>query len=226
MTNLNPRIERLKQMMALEEKRATLQGELDSLLQKLSVLKDQLLGEASSVPAAISKAARKVSPAPVKRRARGLLKGKIMSALEAAGNAGVKVKDLAAAIGTKPVNIHSWFHSALKHKAPIKKLTGGHYRLAGKLAGAEAEAKAPKAAGKPAKAPAAKGKGRRGAKRGELSAQVLSALKEAGAGGITVADLATKLGAKYKNVYIWFATTGKKNAAVKKLGPAKYKLAA
>ena len=219
MKNLNPRIERLKQMMVLEEKRTALQGELDSISQQLSALKDRLLDEGggrAALAPRITGVARKTGG---KRQKRGLLKDKIMAALDAAGSAGVKVKDLAAALGTKPVNIHSWFHSALKRKAPIKKITGGHYRLAGK--GTVAAARV----AKPAKT-AAKGKGRRGAKRGQLTARILAALKDAGSGGITVADLSNKLGAKYKNIYIWFATTGKKNSSVKKLGPAKYKLAA
>jgi hypothetical protein len=221
MKNLNPRIERLKQMMVLEEKRAALQGELDSISQQLSALEKRLPDEGGRIAAPAAKAAG-VARKIVKRQKRGLLKDKIMAALHAAGSPGVKVKELAVALGTKPVNIHSWFHSALKRKAPIKKITGGHYRLDSKGAAAATPA------AKPAKAaaPAAKGKPRRGAKRGQLTAKILAALKVAGSGGITVADLSDKLGAKYKNIYIWFATTGKKNPNVKKLGPAKYKLAA
>jgi hypothetical protein len=221
MKNLNPRIERLKQMMVLEEKRAALQGELDSIMQKMSILRDQLLDETESVaitpPTGLSIRRNPV----VRRQKRGLLKDKVMAALEAAGTAGVIVKDLAAAIGTKPVNVHSWFHSALKRNAPIEKIRGGHYRLE-----VNGGAPIPKLAATPANAPDGKAIARRGgAKRGQLTAQILDALQEAGSGGITVADLSAKLGTKYKNVYIWFATTGKKNSSVKKVGPAKYKLA-
>lgn len=218
MKDLNSQIEYLKQMMVLEEKRLGLQSELDSISKQLSLLKDRLLDETggAATPAAkMTAASRKI----VRRQKRGLLKDKVMAALEAAGGVGVKVKELAAAIGTKPVNVHSWFHSALKRNEPIEKITGGHYRLGSK--GAAAAAKLTKAG-----VPVAKGKAQRGPKRGYLTAQILDALKAAGTGGITVADLSTKLGAKYKNIYIWFATTGKKNPAVKKLGPARYKLAA
>lgn len=223
MMNLNSRIERIKQMMALEEKRAALQGELDSVMKQMSGLKDRLFEEAASVASPTPKLANVAQRFSKKRQARGLLKDKVMAALEAAGSMGVKVKELAAVIGTKPVNIHSWFHSALKRKAPIKKLTGGHYRLDTKSVAAATAASA-----KPAKAtvPATNGKARRGLKRGQLTADIIAALKNAGSAGISVADLSSKLGAKYKNIYIWFATTGKKNAAVKKVGPAKYKLAA
>jgi uncharacterized protein YjcR len=54
-----------------------------------------------------------------------------MAALTAAGAAGVQVKELAEAIGTKAVNIHSWFHSTIKRNPEIKKISGGHYRLHG-----------------------------------------------------------------------------------------------
>ena len=99
MKNLNPRIERLKQMMVLEEKRAALQGELDSISQQLSSLKDRLLDEGGGGAAAAPRIAGIARKTGGKRQKRGLLKDKIMAALDAAGSAGVKVKDLAAALG-------------------------------------------------------------------------------------------------------------------------------
>lgn len=76
-------------------------------------------------------------------------------------------------------------------------------------------------------APAApvRGRKRKGTKRGQLSAGILGALQAAGNKGITVGDLATQLGANYKNIYVWFATTGKKHP-LKKLAPATYCLSA
>ena len=44
--------------------------------------------------------------------------------------------------------------------------------------------------------------------------------------GITFKDLADKVDSKYKNIAIWFSTTGKKNSAIKKVGPAHFRLAA
>ena len=73
--------------------------------------------------------------------------------------------------------------------------------------------------------PPVRGRKRKGAKRGQLSAGILSALQAAGSKGITVGDLATQLGANYKNIYVWFATTGKKHP-LKKLAPATYSLSA
>lgn len=82
--------------------------------------------------------------------------------------------------------------------------------------------------GRPAKAaaaplkPAAKSQGRGG--RGQLAAKVLATLKAAGASGITVKDLSDKVKANYRNIQVWFATTGKKNSSIKKIAPATYRL--
>lgn len=211
-------------MLALEQRRSELQEQLDSLVQQLTDLKDHLFDEGTFTAKASKVKVTPLRPSSGKRAKRGALKDQIMSALHSAGAAGVKVKELAEALGTKPVNIHSWFHSALKRTKEISKLTGGHYRLAGTSSKSAAK-KAPvvtPAKATPAKAPKA-GKGR---KRGQLTANILAELKSAGSKGISVADLSKKLGANYKNVYIWFATTGKKQAGVKKIAPATYALTA
>jgi hypothetical protein len=216
MTTNSTQVDRLKQMLSLEQRRSDLQQQLDSLVQQLENLKKALLGDSSPVAKATSPTAAPAAKGKGKRSKRGVLKEKITAALESAGSLGVKVKDLAEAIGTKPVNIHSWFHSALKRDSAITKVRGGHYRLSSSSAGAKA-APVTKAV-KPGKK---KGKG---TKRGQLTADILGALKTVGSKGITVADLSKKLGANYKNIYIWFATTGKKHP-VKKLAPATYALA-
>lgn len=212
MNQPNNPVGRLKQMLALEERRSALQAELDSLVQQLNRLKDSLFDNVQPAAAAVPAARR--GPAPGVRRGgrRGVLKEKIMAALTSAGSAGVRVKELAVSLGTKPVNIHSWFHSALKGASPITKITGGHYRLG---ASSAAAASAP--------APARRSR-RRGTKRGQLTATILSELKAAGPKGVSVGDIAKKLGANYRNVYIWFATTGKKFKEVKKVAPATYKI--
>ena len=220
MSLANSRVQSLKEMLVLQEKRTALQGQLDAIDQRMSALKDSIFSgspmNVSSPGIASPKGKKPGRPPGRKGAARGTHRETIMAALEVAGAAGVRVKDLAAAMKTKAVNIHSWFHSNLKRIPSIQKITGGHYRLAD---GAKSPAPAPKAA------PAAKaGKRGKGGKRGALSAAILDHLKSAGAGGIKIADLATKLGAKYKNVYIWFATTGKKHG-IKRIAPATYRLA-
>lgn len=69
----------------------------------------------------------------------------------------------------------------------------------------------------------AKASKRGGGKRGALKAQILAALKEAGAKGVSVKDLSNKLGVKNQNIHVWFATTGK-TAGVQKIGPGVYRL--
>lgn len=217
----NPRIERLKQMMNLEEKRVALQQQLDELVEEMTELRDGLFADSGEVEAAPSRAAAKpAGRATQVAGRRGVLKDRIMAALQAAGSKGVYVKELAQVLGTKPVNIHSWFHSSIKRYPAIKKLEGGHYRLEGNGTekAAPSKGRAAKAQPKAAKTKAVRGK------RGELSARILGALEDAGSEGISVRDLADKLGANYRNIYIWFATTGKKNSAIKKVGPAQYRL--
>jgi hypothetical protein len=58
--------------------------------------------------------------------------------------------------------------------------------------------------------------------RGQLKESVLAQVKAAGPSGITVADLAAKLGAKPKNLFVWFHSTGKRVTELQKIGPARY----
>ncbi len=219
----NSRVDRLKQMLTLEQRRAALQDEMDSLGRQLTQLSIQLYSDSAptSTAAPAAQPRTTVSARPAKRSKRGHLKAQILDALRAAGAAGVKVKELAQSIGTKPVNVHSWFHSALKTDKTITKIKGGHYRLKSAPAGGAAAAA-------PAPTPVAskpRGGKRKPSKRGQVSANILAALKAAGSSGITVSDLSKKLGSSYKNVYIWFATTGKKQPGLKKIAPATYSLA-
>jgi hypothetical protein len=61
--------------------------------------------------------------------------------------------------------------------------------------------------------------------RGGLGAKILKALDTAGDAGVKVADLAKSLKVNGTNLHVWFATTGKKNPAIKKVGKGHYKLA-
>ena len=61
------------------------------------------------------------------------------------------------------------------------------------------------------------------AKRGKrLKEPLLKALSAAGASGVTVKELATKLKVKPGNIFSWFYTTGKKIKGISKVGEAKY----
>ena len=80
--------------------------------------------------------------------------------------------------------------------------------------------KAPKAKGTPAAKSAPKAK--RG-KRGKLTESVLAVLKEAGNEGITIKEIAEKLGRNTGAIHTWFFNAKKsKRKDVKKIGEAKW----
>lgn len=62
-------------------------------------------------------------------------------------------------------------------------------------------------------------KGRRGA----LKEKIVAELQAAGKAGVSVKELAAKLGVKSQNVHVWFSTTGK-TVGAKKIAPGKYAL--
>lgn len=99
----------------------------------------------------------------------------------------------------------------------------------GKPAAAAPKAAAPQAAapqvaapkGKPGRKPGKTGK--RG-KRGALKEKILALLADAGEAGARVKDIAIKLGAKPQNIHVWFSSTGKKLANVKRVDAGHYKI--
>ena len=224
-----PRIARLKEMISLQERRDALQQEIESIQQQLQSLHQSVL-EGISGPApkaalpAMAPVARAAAPkqSPAAPAKRGSMKETILSALASAGSAGVRVKELAATIGTKPVNIYSWFHSTSKRNPSIVKVSGGHYRLSGK--GPESTSSETSVKQRPSGKVKTTGGKSGSTKRGALSEQILSALTASGKEGITFKDLAEQVGSKYQNIAIWFSTTGKKNSAIKKVVPGRYRL--
>ncbi len=66
--------------------------------------------------------------------------------------------------------------------------------------------------------------GRRQTGRGKLKQKIISALRAADKRGLTIADLSTRLRVKRANLYVWFNGTGRRVRAIKKIGPAKYRL--
>ena len=67
---------------------------------------------------------------------------------------------------------------------------------------------------------AAKGKGR--ASRAPLKERIVQTLKTAGKSGVTVKDLAAKLGKSYGNISVWFHTTAKGINEIKKVQPGRF----
>ncbi len=233
MSNKPPQVENLRAMLALHEKRSQVQQQLDAIDAQLATLQQNLTS--GSYAPSRAPVARATAPAPVTRKRgggrrkstrRGQLRDKIFAALESAGKSGVTVRGLADSLGVPTANIYAWFHAAIKRYSQIKKLDGAHYRLEGSSPlTVPAKTAAPAKRSKPAaKAGAAKpkAKGKKGG-RGELKSRILDTLAKAGHGGMTVKDLSQKVGANYKNVQVWFATTGKKVQGLKKIAPAKYR---
>ncbi len=66
-------------------------------------------------------------------------------------------------------------------------------------------------------------KGNRGQKPGALKERILDVLEHAGENGITVADIASKLGVPKANVHVWFSTTGKRLGEVRKIEPGRFR---
>jgi hypothetical protein len=60
---------------------------------------------------------------------RGALKAKILTALRAAGDKGVAVRDLSSRLGVKNQNVHVWFSSTGKKIPDIQRIGAGRYRL-------------------------------------------------------------------------------------------------
>ncbi len=58
--------------------------------------------------------------------------------------------------------------------------------------------------------------------RGGLKGRIIGALRTAGDNGLTVKDLAGKLGKSYGNISVWFHTTGKGVKEIKKVAPGKF----
>ena len=58
--------------------------------------------------------------------------------------------------------------------------------------------------------------------RGGLKGRIIRALRVVGDKGVTVKDLAGKLGKSYGKISVWFHTTGKGVKEIKKVAPGKF----
>jgi transposase-like protein len=226
MKSKNTRIASLKEMMALEENRTVLKKQIEAIDLRLSSIQNELYG-----PAARRTAAKEEKKTQQKfqlkrgRKGRGELLNDILEILQVAGRAGVTVKELAKRIGVKPANIHSWFSTNLKKIAALKKVGEARYALVGKLEANVKKAKFSKKAASDTAKPAKKTRKNKAA-RGALKEQIIAELTQAGSQGVTIKDLAEKLKTNYRNLYVWFVTTGKRIPGITKVGPAQYKLEA
>ena len=213
------RLASLKELMQLEEERAGLEITLNTLNTKINVLHSALIESTRARPLRfrLKDQGRAPSNNGHRRMGRGELRTQILERLTQAGDKGVLVHDLAQELGLKAVNIHSWFHTALKRFPQIKKTGPSHYQLAGVLA-ADLQSTASK--------PTAQGKttDRIPAKRGEVTQRILQVLETVGDAGISVSELAKRTGSTYRNIHVWLSSTGKRNLLVARTARGTYKM--
>lgn len=122
---------------------SSLVDQKESLVKEIERIESHMASIISGKPvrATKGKPGRPVTKAPkayqsgkktAKRGSRGNLGTKVLSALEAAGDAGVRVADLAEKLRVKGTNLHVWFGTTGKKNKAIKKVGKGHYRLQAK----------------------------------------------------------------------------------------------
>jgi hypothetical protein len=232
----------LKRVVTLVEQKETLLAQVAQLNAELASFQ---AGE-SVAPAAPAKAKPGRKPgrpakAGAKAGARGALKAAITALLQGAGAAGLTVQAIAATLKAKPGNVHVWFSSTGKTIQEIRKFGPGQYRWAGPAAPAPApaakveEPKAPKRAARKVRArktvavkaekpvgQQARAQKPQAKKYGAAKEAIIGLLKASGKTGITVKEVAGKLGVKPQGVYVWFGNTGKKVKEIKKVAPATY----
>ena len=203
----------------------------------LTERKDELVALIAEIEAEIAKALtgtvaptakapeKKAAPARKARKRRasrkaksGGLKEKVLAALTEAGSSGLKVKDVAAKVGSPAANISVWFSTT--GKKLTQKLAPGHYAIKGAKPAPAPVAPAPAPAA-PVKAKAVVVKARKkGKKPTPLKGRILALLDAAGPKGLRVKDIAAKLGLPGGNVSVWISTTGKD--LVSKVEPGVY----
>ncbi len=229
------RIAQLQQMLKLEERRQELQSVLDKLDKEFASIGEGFMAERppsqstalkDMAPTQVS-APKRPAKTPSRREARGSLKERVLSMLAGAGAEGITVREIADALGTKPQNIHSWFNNTGRKNPAIKKIGEARYSIDSSTGLTATKATSAPAASKTAPSKKTAGPNKSagksgGSARGELRDKILAELKASGSKGVSVKELSEKVGVPYKNVSIWFSTTGRKHSEIKKIGPARY----
>jgi len=75
---------------------------------------------------------------------------------------------------------------------------------------------------KPASKPAPKRPAKKRAKHGQVKNAILNLLKQSGKKGVTVKEIAGKLGVGVNRIHTWFYNARKSLKQIKKVGPGKY----
>lgn len=132
----------LKKISSLIEKREKLESQIVEINNQLASY-----GGAPAAPAkrgrkpgsatkSVAKKGAKRGPKKGSKRLssggrRGKLKESILAIIKSAGSEGVAVKDVAASLGAKSQNIHSWFQLTGKKEPNIKKVGTGRWAWVG-----------------------------------------------------------------------------------------------
>ena len=195
-------------MISVEDEREKLISQIKSLDVRLESLYKSLKFQRAEIPA---------KPDPNSNKSEhGGLKRMVLDLLVKAGPEGISVKEISAYLNTKPANIHAWFHSTGRKISQISKIGEARYALTGELP--------------PMPEPKVKVAGRASTKptqpRGGLTKKLFEVMEAAGPAGVSIKELAEKVNSNYRNIAVWFATTGKKFPNVVKVAPAVYRVAA
>ena len=218
-----PRLATIKELMLLEERRLELEASLGSIRLRINYLQRNLVSSlllcdvenpAQNGRVRLNETSR-ANETSATRMVRGQLRMQIISALEAVGPQGISVPDLARSLGMKPVNVHSWFHSARKRMPEIKKSAPGHYYLDG------IPACIPNSTLGQSQRIVRRG-GR--ARRGETTRKIMEVLNAEGGKALAVADIAARIGMHCRNVHVWLSSTGKKNPLIVRSGRGVYQM--
>ena len=146
----------LRKLISIVERKESVQQELAEIESKLSAyLSPEPLTPATQGPrrtrksraVRVSKPLEVKTSKPIVRQAEsksalvsrgtkpgqrpGALKDSILAALQKAGDEGVAVKDLAAALGVKSQNIHVWFSSTGRKVKGVTKVGAGQWKYNG-----------------------------------------------------------------------------------------------
>ncbi len=110
-------------------------------------------------------------------------------------------------------------------QAQVAKIDAELARIDSRVPAAPAKGRLGSKLGRPAKAKPAEARPAKmkRAARGSVKTAIVEVLKGAGDSGITVKDIAAKLGASYNHVFAWFYKTGSKIKEIRKAGPGNYR---
>ena len=104
----------LQQLIQLVKERESLQGQLERVDQSLDGL---FAGKSAKMKTAGVK-----GPKVRRRRRRAALKDGLLKKLQAAGKAGLTIKELSASLRAKPASVSVWFYTTGKKIKGIKKV--------------------------------------------------------------------------------------------------------